>query len=142
MTVSENYNAILTFLKDNSADAELVAFVEGRIAQENKARESAKAKRLEKNGGEKKNAADSEFYTNLRNAIYKVLTTDFKTGDALISEANVVTPNGKKVLAAQVAMALKPMITDGTVVVGDIIVDFTDKNGLKKQVIRKAYKLA
>lgn len=141
-TVRENYVSVMEYLKNTNAPAELVEFMATRVAQEEKARESAKAKRIEKNGGERKNTYDSPFYTNLRNEIYKVLTTNFQTGDELISKADVKTDNGKTVLAAQVAMALKPLIADGTVVVGEVKVSYTDKHNLTKESMRKAYKLA
>lgn len=142
MTIKENYTAVAEFLTANGASTEMIDFINGRIAQEDKARENAKNKRLEKNGGEKKDPANSEFYTGLRESIYKVLTTEFQTGDALVSAAKAVTTNGKPVLAAQVAMALKPLIADGTVVVGEIKVAYTDTKGLAKETLRKAYKLA
>jgi hypothetical protein len=142
MTIKENYSAIANFLSANNAPADMIEFVNGRIAQEDKARENAKAKRLEKNGGEKKDPANSEFYTGLRESIYKVLTTEFQTGDALVTAANAVTTNGKPVLAAQVAMALKPLIEDGTVVTGQIKVAYVNGKGLNTESLRKAYKLA
>ena len=142
MTIRENYVAIKDFCVANGADAALVEFIDSRIAQEDKARESAKAKRLEKNGGEHKDVAQSEFYVNLRTSLYNVLTTEFQTGDALVAAAKVMTPNGKPVLAAQVAMAFKPLLADGTVICDGIKVSYTDKNGLNKESIRKAYRLA
>lgn len=142
MTIKENYTAVANFLSENKAPAEMIEFITGRIAQEDKARETAKAKRLEKNGGEKKDPANSEFYTNLRESLYKVLTTEFQTGDALVSAAKATTANGKAVLAAQVAMALKPLVEDGTVVIGEVKVSYIDGKGLKKESLRKAYKLA
>lgn len=142
ITVKENYELVAAFLKDNGADAALIDFINGRIAQEEKARASAKAKRLEKNGGEKKDPSDSEFYTELREAIYKVLTTELQTGDALVEAAGATTKNGKPVLAAQVAMALKPLIADGTVVTGEVKVEFTNNKGLKTESMRKGYRLA
>ena len=142
MTIRENYVAIQEFLASNGADAELVEFVASRIAQEDKARETAKAKRLEKNGGEKKDASQSEFYTTLRAQLCDALTTEFQTGSDLVANAGVTTPAGKPVLAAQVAMALKPLIDEGTVICDGVKVTYTDKQGLKKESIRKAYKLA
>ena len=142
MTIRENYVAIKDFITANGADEELVAFVDSRIAQEDNARETAKAKRLEKNGGEKKDASQSEFYTTLRTALYNALTTEFQTGSDLVDNAGVTTPAGKPVLAAQVAMALKPLIEEGTVICDGVKVTYTDKQGLKKESIRKAYKLA
>ena len=141
-TVRENFENTLEFLKGANAPDELIEFIAGRVAQEQKARESAKAKRLEKNGGEKRDPSQSEFYTTLRDAIYKVMSTDLQTGDALVAAAGVNTPSGKPVLAAQVAMALKPLIADGTVVVGEVKVAYTDKQGLSKESLRKAYRLA
>lgn len=142
MTIRENYVALKDFCSANGADAALIEFIDTRIAQEDKARESAKAKRLEKNGGEHKNVSQSEFYTNLRSALYNVLTTEFQTGADLVEKAKIVTPNGKPVLAAQVAMALKPLTEDGTVICDGIKVSYTDKQGLNKESIRKAYRLA
>lgn len=142
MTIKENYTAVANFLSEKNAPAEMIDFITGRIAQEDKARETAKAKRLEKNGGEKKDPANSEFYTTLRESLYKVLTTEFQTGDALVSAAKATTANGKAVLAAQVAMALKPLVEDGTVVIGEVKVSYVDAKGLNKESLRKAYKLA
>jgi 6-phosphogluconate dehydrogenase len=142
MTIRENYVAIKDFMTANGAAAELVEFVESRIAQEDKARETAKAKRLEKNGGEKKDATQSEFYTDLREKLYKSLTTEFQTGADLVAKAAVTTPAGKAVLAAQVAMALKPLIEDGSVICDSVKVSYVDKQGLNKESMRKAYKLA
>lgn len=135
MTNVEKFNAVLAFLNENGADAALVEFVQSRIDQDTKAKENAAAKRLEKNGGVKKDAADSDFYKGLREAIYKVMTTEFQTGDALIAAAKVVTPAGKPVLAAQVAMALKPLLAKGDIVAGEIVVDFVDKQGLHKVIV-------
>lgn len=142
MTIRDNFEKVLNFLTEAKADAEMIEFVKTRIEQEEKARETAKAKRLEKNGGEKKDPSQSEFYTALRGEIYKVLSTDFQTGDELIAKANVKTPAGKPVLAAQVAMALKPLVADGTVITGEMKVSYTDKNNLTKETMRKAYRLA
>ena len=142
MTIRENYVALKEFAEANGASAEMVEFIDSRIAQEDKARETAKAKRLEKNGGEKKDASQSEFYTTLRSALYAALTTEFQTGSDLVDHAGVTTPAGKPVLAAQVAMALKPLIAEGTVICDGVKVTYTDKQGLKKESIRKAYKLA
>lgn len=142
ITIKDNYVAIAAFLKDAGAPAEMIEFVETRIAQEEKTRETAKAKRLEKNGGEKKEACNSEYYTNLRETIYKVLTTEFQTGDALITASHAVSSKGTPVLPPQVATALKPLIADGTVVCGEVKVSFTDSKGLTKETLRRAYKLA
>ena len=142
MTIRENYAAVKDFMVANGANEELIAFVDSRIAQEDKARETAKAKRLEKNGGEKKDASQSEFYTTLRGQLYEALTTEFQTGADLVANAGVTTPAGKPVLAAQVAMALKPLIEEGTVICDGVKVTYTDKQGLNKESIRKAYKLA
>ena len=142
MTIRENYVALKEFLETNGAAAELVDFVDTRIAQEDKARETAKAKRLEKNGGEKKDPSQSEFYTSLRDTLYAALTTEFQTGSDLVAAAGATTPAGKPVLAAQVAMALKPLLEDGTVICDGIKVSYVDKQGLNKESIRKAYKLA
>ena len=142
MTIRENYVALKEFAEANGAAPELIEFVDSRIAQEDKARESAKAKRLEKNGGEKKDPSQSEFYTTLREKLYAALTTEFQTGADLVDNAGVTTPAGKPVLAAQVAMALKPLIEDGTVIADGIKVAYVDKQGLNKESIRKAYKLA
>lgn len=142
MTVYENFESVLSFLADNDASAEMVEFIQSRMDQEAKARANAKAKRLEKNGGEKKDPANSDFYTNLRNAISAVLTGDFQTGDDLVKASGVTTPSGKRVLAAQVATALKPLVADGTVETGEVIVTITNKQGLTQQTIRKGYKLA
>lgn len=141
-TVRENFENTLEFLKGANAPAEIVEFIAGRIAQEEKARETAKAKRLEKNGGEKKDPSQSEFYTSLRDSLYKVLTTTAMTGDELVEAAGVTTASGKPVLAAQVAMALKPLVSDGTVVIEEKKVSYTDKNNLTKESLRKAYRLA
>ena len=142
MTIRENYVAIKDFLAAHNADEELLAFVDTRIAQEDKARDTAKAKRLEKNGGEKKDASQSEFYSTLRAQLYNALTTEFQTGNDLVTNAHVTTPAGKAVLAAQVAMALKPLIDEGTVICDGVKTVYVDKQGLKKESIRKAYKLA
>ena len=142
MTVYENFESVLGFLADNDAPSELCEFVQSRMDQEAKARAAAKAKRLEKNGGEKKDPANSEFYTSLRNSISSVLTNDFQTGDDLIKAAGATTPSGKPVLAAQVATALKPLVSNGSVVTGEVVVTIVDKKGLTKQTIRKGYKLA
>lgn len=141
-TIVEKYAAVLAFLNEKGADATLVEFIQSRIDQDTKAKENAAAKRLEKNGGVKKDAADSDFYKGLREAIYKVMTTEFQTGDALIAAAKVVTPAGKPVLAAQVAMALKPLLAKGDIVKGEVIVDYTGKDGLMHQSKRAAYRLA
>lgn len=142
MTVFENYVAVSEFLKSKGAPAELVEFVDGRCAQEQKSRETAKAKRLEKTGGVKRDASESEFYTALRASLYKALTTDYKTGKQLIEVCDFKNPSGKAVLPAQVAMALKPLIADGTVVIGEVKVAHTNAQGLTSETMQKAYKLA
>ena len=140
MTIRENYVAIKDFMTANGANEEMVAFVESRIAQEDKARETAKAKRLEKNGGEKRDVSQSDFYVALRTTVYNKLTTEFQTGDALV--AGEKTAAGKNYLAAQVATALKPLIEDGTVISDKVKVAYIDKNGLNKESMRTAYQLA
>lgn len=142
MTVRENYEGIVEFLKANNGPAEYVEFVESRIAQEIKSRENAKAKRLEKNGGEVKDPANSEFYTMVRDGIYKVLSTELQTGDELIAASGVKSASGKAILAAQVAIALKPYVANGTVVEGEVKRTTTNAKGLTSEVMRKAYRLA
>ncbi len=136
MTVRENFEAVKEFLIANGADPELIDFMTSRIAQDEKAKENAKKKRLEKNGGEKKDPAYSEYYTNLRNAVLDVMTGDPQTG------AELATKAGVSALAAQVALALKPAIADGTVVKEDVVVEFTNKKGLVNQTVRTGYKRA
>ena len=137
MTVRENLEAVKDFLVDNGANEELVEFIETRIAQDVRAKEAAAKKR---EGAEKKDAADSEFYTAMRAQLEGVLTGDFKTGFELIAEIGGVTPNGKKMLPAQVATALKPLIADKSVVVGEKVVEKVNAEGLKSQTKQKAYK--
>jgi hypothetical protein len=140
MTIRENYAALKEFVAAHNGTEEMLAFIDTRIAQEDKAREAAKAKRIEKNGGEKRDVSQSDFYVALRNQIYPKLTTEFQTGDALV--AGEQTPAGKTYLAAQVATALKPLIADGTVISDKVKVAYVDKNGLNKESMRTAYKLA
>ena len=142
MTVRENFEAIKNFLVENNADAALVEFVDGRLAQDAKAKAAAQKKRQEKNGGVKKDAANSPFYTALRENIMGVMNSEFQSGDALIKASGMVTPSGKTVLAAQVAMALKPAIESGVVIVGQVVEEVTGKDGLKRESQKKAYKLA
>jgi len=142
MTVRENYEAIMNFLLENGAPEELSTFIQSRIDQDAKAKAQAKAKREAKNGGVKKDPADSPFYTELRNKVMGVMTADFQSGDALIKASGVTTPSGKAVLAAQVAMALKPAVESGTVVVGEVVEQVTGKDGLKRESLKKGYKLA
>lgn len=142
MSVHDNFVKVVEFLSANGADEEMIEFINSRIAQDENAKAKAKAKRLEKNGGEKKDPADSPFYTEVRDAIYKVLTTTPIVAEELIKKANIVSPSGKQILAAQVGMALKPLVKDGTVVVEDVKYTITGKNGLNREVIRKGYRLA
>lgn len=141
-TIRENYTSINEFLKANGAPSDLIEFVDSRIAQEDKQAASAKAKRLEKTGGVKKDPAFSEFYTALRSDLMGVMTTDFQTGDALVAACGAVSSKGTPVLAAQVATALKPAVADGTVVVEDIKCTVTGKDGLSRETLRRGYKLA
>lgn len=141
-TVYENYVSTLNFLKEANAPEEMISFIDGRISQLEKNRELAKERREKKNGGEKKDIAQSDFYSGLRDSIYKVMTTEFQTGDSLVEASDFVSSSGKKPLAAQVAVALKPLVADGTVIVGEVKVSTTDKQGLIKESLRKAYRLA
>ena len=141
-TVYENYVSTLNFLKEANAPEEMISFIDGRIGQLEKNRELAKERREKKNGGEKKDIAQSDFYSGLRDSIYKVMTTEFQTGDSLVEASDFVSSSGKKPLAAQVAVALKPLVADGTVIVGEVKVSTTDKQGLIKESLRKAYRLA
>lgn len=141
-TIRENYNSVNEFLKANNAPSELIDFVDSRIAQEDKQAASAKAKRLEKTGGVKKDPAQSEFYTTLRNDLMGVMTTEFQTGDALVAACGAVSSKGTPVLAAQVATALKPAVADGSVIVSEIKCSVVGKDGLSRETLRKGYKLA
>lgn len=141
-TVYENYVSTLNFLKEANAPEEMISFIDGRIGQLEKNRELAKERREKKNGGEKKDIAQSDFYSGLRDSIYKVMTTEFQTGDSLVEASDFVSSSGKRPLAAQVAVALKPLVADGTVIVGEVKVSTTDKQGLIKESLRKAYRLA
>lgn len=142
MTVIENFIATKNHLEATGAPAEMVDFIQSRIDLVTKSQEHTKAKRLEKNGGEKKDISNSEFYTSLRDAIYKVVSTTPATGDALIAASGFKSQSGKPVLAAQVATALKPLLEDGTIVTEDVKVEVVDKHGLKKETLRKGYRLA
>ena len=141
MTILDNFEAVLTYLEDTQADAELIEFISGRIAQEKKARDAA-AERRKANGGEKKDPAMSEFYTKARETLTTALTAEFQTGDELVSASGAKTNNDKPLLAPQVATALKPLVESGEVVVDSVIREYTDSKGLVKQASRKAYKLA
>lgn len=134
-TVGELFDEILVYLKDTKANDELIEFVESRAKIEAKARARAKQKRLEK-GGEKKDIAQSEYYTNLRNALKTALTADFQTGKALAEAAGV------KVLPAQVSTALRPMVDAKEVVSEKIKVEVVGKDGLKREALQVAFKLA
>lgn len=136
MTVADKFVAVSEFLKEHNAPADIVEFIEGRISQEAKARARAKEKRAE--SGEKKDAANSEYYTSLRNAIMSVMTSEFQSGAALLAAA----PFEKKAIAPQVKTALKPAIESGHVIEGKIKVTVTDKNGLSREALHTAYKLA
>lgn len=136
MTVRENFEAVKEFLVANGADQELVDFMTSRIAQDEKAKANAKQKRLEKNGGEKKDPAFSEYYTNLRTAIMNVMTNEPQTGAELAEKAGV------SALAAQVAIALRPVLADKTVISEDVVTEFTNKKGLVNQTVRTGYKRA
>lgn len=142
VTVREMFGEVLNFLVDNEASQELVEFMEGRLDQAVKASESAKAARLKKTGGVKKDVTQADFYVGLRDKIYPNLTIEAQTGDELLAKIENVTPNGKNYLAAQVAVALKPLAEEGTVIVSKKKVSFTDKHGLKKETLRTAYALA
>lgn len=139
-TILENFETTLNFLEGANAPTEIIDFIEGRLNQEKKSRDNARAKRSE--NGEKKDITQSDFYVSLREALYKVLTTAPMTGDELIAAAQFNTPSGKKAIAAQVSTALKPLIDDGTVVVETKKVSYVDKHGLNKESNRKAYRLA
>lgn len=141
-TVYEMFNDTLDFLVANHAPEEIVGFVQSRADQVVKASESAKAARAKKNGGEKKDVAQAGFYVALREKIYPVLTTAATTGDELLAKIDNKTPNGKAYLAAQVAVAMKPLVEDGTVLVAEKKVTYIDKKGLKQEALRKAYSLA
>ena len=134
-TIAELYAEVLAYLTETKADAELIEFVAKRADLEVKAREKAKEKRLVK-GGEKKDIAQSEFYSNIRQAITGALSTEFKTAKVLIAEAGV------KALPAQVAIALKPMVADKTVLSDRVKVETVGKDGLKKEVFQTAFRLA
>lgn len=134
-TVGELFDEILVYLKDTKANNELIEFVESRAKIEAKARARAKQKRLEK-GGEKKDIAQSEYYTNLRNALKAALTADFQTGKALAEAAGV------KALPAQVSTALRPMVDAKEVVSEKIKVEVVGKDGLKREALQVAFKLA
>lgn len=142
MTILESFKEVEAYLKDVEAPEDLVAFIEGRIEQAEKTAESAKASRLKKTGGEKKDTSQSDFYVGLREKIYPVLTVEAQAGSELLDQIDNVTPNGKEYLAAQIAVALRPLIEDGTVVVSKKKVEFMDKEGLKKETLRTAYNLA
>lgn len=142
LTILENFQEVEAYLKDVEAPEDLIEFITGRIEQAEKAAESAKAARLKKTGGEKKDVTQSDFYVGLRDKIYPVLTVEPQVGDELLGQIDNVTPNGKEYLAAQIAVALKPLVQDGTVVVSKKKVEFEDKNGLKKETLRTAYNLA
>ena len=81
MTVRENYEAIKNYLVETKAPEDMIAFVASRIEQDEKAKANAQKKRLEKNGGVKKDPAFSEYYTGLRNAIMNVMTNEAQTGE-------------------------------------------------------------
>ena len=136
MTVRENFEAIKTYLVETGAPEEMVDFIASRISQDEKAKANAKAKRLEKNGGVKKDPAYSEYYTNLRNAIMNVMTKEAQTGEQLAKAA------GTKALSAQVGLALRPVVEDGTVVAEDVICEYTNNKGLVMQSVRTGYKRA
>lgn len=142
ITVVEKFSEVRDTLVAAGAPAEQIEFIQSRIDLTTKAQENAKTKRLEKNGGEKKDICQSEFYSSLRDAIYKVMTTELASGDELVVKSGFKSASGKAVLAAQVATALSPLVADGTVVVGQIKVETVGKDGLKKEALRKAYKLA
>ena len=146
MTVQEKYQVIHEVLMGGTITElqrnELIDFVDKKAEGEVAARERAKAKRLEKNGGVKKDVTESDYYVSLRNALYKVLTTEPKTCDQLLADSKYVNASGKKIIAPQVGIALKPLLADGTVVETNIIVTITGKDGLKKETSRKAFKLA
>lgn len=141
-TILEMFEEVHEYLEDTEAPEEMVEFMVGRIEQTKKASEKAKAARLKKTGGEKKDVAQADFYVDLRNKIYPVLTTEQQTGDELLGQIENITPNGKQYLAAQVAVALKPLVGDGTVVVGKKVAEYKNKAGLVQQTMRTAYKLA
>lgn len=141
-TILESFKEVEAFLKDVEAPEDLLEFVAGRIEQAEKAAESAKASRLKKTGGEKKDVTQSDFYVGLRDKIYPVLTVNAQVGDELLGQIDNVTPNGKEYLAAQIAVALRPLVEDGTVIVGKKKVEFVDKQGLKKETLRTSYQLA
>jgi len=136
MTVRENYEAIKSYLVETEAPEEMVAFVTSRIEQDEKAKANAQKKRLEKNGGVKKDPAFSEYYTNLRNSVMNVMTNEAQTGEQLAKAA------GLQVLSAQIAIALRPVIEDKTVLTEDIVCEYTNKKGLVNQSVRTGYKRA
>lgn len=138
-SVVDLFAEVADFLTDNDAAVELVDFIESRLAQTVKAAEQAKAARLKKNGGEKKDVSDADFYVSLREKITPVLTTEPQTGDELLAQIDNVTPNGKAYLSAQVAVALRPLIQDNSVAVTDKKVAYVNKKGLSQETFRSAY---
>ena len=142
MTIHDQFIEVIDFLKEVDAPQDMVDFMESRADMVAKASENAKAARIKKNGGVQKDVAQSDFYVTLRDKIYKVLSTDPQTGDELLSKIDNITPNGKAYLAAQVAVALKPLIADGTVKTGEKKVAYVNKKGLNQESFRNAYSLA
>ena len=136
MTVRENYEAIKNYLVETKAPEDMIAFVASRIEQDEKAKANAQKKRLEKNGGVKKDPAFSEYYTGLRNAIMNVMTNEAQTGEQLAKAAGV------SALSAQIAIALRPVLEDKTVVAEDVVCEYTNTKGLVNQSVRKGYKRA
>lgn len=140
MTIADHYEEITAFLAENDAPDYLVEFMEGRLDQHNKTREAARASRKEK-AGEKKDPAQADFYVDLRNRLMPVLTPELQTGAELLEQIDNVTPNGSNYIAAQVAIALRPLAEDGTVEVATKVHENVDEKGLIRQTQRTAYRL-
>ena len=142
MTVLDQFNEVYDFLTENDAPEEMAAFIESRALQVSKSAESAKAARIKKNGGEKKETAQAEYYVTLRNKLYPILSTAPQTGAELLAQIDTLNPNGKPYQNMQVATAFQPLIADGTVVTTEKKVAYVDKNGLNKESMHVAYALA
>lgn len=138
MTVLELFKAVLEHLQDTGADKALVDFIDSRIEQEEKSRAKAKEKRASQ---PRKKAENSPFYSELREVLSAGLTDEPQTGQELVEATGAKTTKDTPVLAPQVATALKPLVESGEVIVESVKRKY-EKDGLKKEVMRKAYRLA
>ncbi len=126
-------------VKEVLGAGELGDFIDNEMTMLMKAQAQAKAKRVEKNGGEAKDITQSDFYSKVRAEALAVIGSEAVTGDEIAAQIPTRTASGNPVLAAQIATALKPAVENGTLVKCMKEHKYEDKNGLTQTSLRKAY---